>query len=207
MMKAYEVTAITDFILAGEAFLAAGILLGGMSIGASAAFFWALAMLFFALGSLGGGIDHGFFEPKGDTRGRMIMQKSTWIGIGLMTFFTLLTAGYQFGGETLRVPVILLGIVQLAVFVVFALRTKNYAVVVVNYAPILFILLAANILGLASGSGSWHLVAGLLISIAASAALALDVNRFTPLDRNGVYHVLLMVAVVFFFFGGLALNG
>jgi hypothetical protein len=206
-LKAWEVTAMTNFILAGEAFLGAGFLLGRTPFHASSAFFWALALLFFALGTLGGGIDHGFFEPKGDTRGRMIMQKSTWICIGIMTFFSLLTSVYQFAHEGLRGTVILLGIVQFIVFCFFAIRINNYAVVIVNYAPILLILLVLNILGLSSGSGSWSILLGLLISVAASAALAAGSDRFSPLDRSGVYHVLLMAAVVFLFLGGLALKG
>jgi hypothetical protein len=66
-------------------------------------------------------------------------------------------------------------------------------------------LLTANILGLRLGLGSGYLIAGILISIAASAAQAAGIDRFSPLDRNGLYHVLVMVAVVFLFLGGLGL--
>jgi hypothetical protein len=204
-MKALEVTAMTNFIAAGEAFFAAGFLLGRTPFGASAAFFWGLTILFLAAGFLFGGLDHGFFEAKGNTRGRMIMQKVTWICAGIMTFFTLLTALYQFAPLEWHLPVILLGLVQLLAFCFFAIRTHHFRVVIVNYAPILLILLVLNIIGLPSGSGSGFIIIGILISIAASVLQALGVDRFSPFDRNGLYHVVLMAAVAFLFIGGLGL--
>jgi hypothetical protein len=204
-MKAWELTALTNFIAAGEAFLAAGFLLGRTPFGASAAFFWALAVLFLAAGMLIGGLDHGFFEPKGNTRGRMIIQKITWICAGIMIFFTLLTALYQFAPIGWRVPIVIIGLVQFLVFCFFAIRIHNFVVVILNYAPILLILLVLNLIGLPSGSGSWWFINGTLISIAASVLLALGVDKFSPLDRNGLYHIVLMAAVAFFFAGGLGL--
>jgi|WetSurMetagenome_2_1015567.scaffolds.fasta_scaffold149862_2 hypothetical protein len=206
-MKAREVTAITNFTAAGEAFLAAGFLLGRFPPSASAAFFWALAMLFLAAGLFLGGLDHGFFEPKGNTRNRMIMQKLTWICAGIMTFFTLLTALDQFAPKELFFPFFLAAIFQLAIFSVLAIRFNNFLVVIINYAPVILLLLILNLVGLSSGSGSISMILGILISIAASAFQALGVDRFSPLDRNGLYHFLLMAALIFFFRGGLTLKG
>lgn len=200
-----EVTAITNFLAAGEAFLAAGFLLGRAPLSASAATCWAFATLFLAAGLLAGGLDHGFFEPKGDTRGRMIMQKITWFFVGVTTFFTLLTALYQFAPVGWRLPFIVVGLVQLIIFFFLALRIDNFLVVIINYAPVLIILLILNIVGLSSGSGSWFFIVGILISIAASGVQALGVDRFAPLDRNGLYHIVMMVAIVFLFLGGLGL--
>jgi hypothetical protein len=204
-MKAWEVTSITNFVAAGEAFLAAGFLLGRVPPAASAACFWALALLFLAAGLLIGGIDHGFFEQKGDSRSRMIMQKATWICVGLTTFFTLLTALYRFAPAGWRASIIILGLVQFLIFCFFAIRIHKYLVVIINYAPVLLILLVLNIIGLSSGAGSGWFIGGILISILASAFQALGVDRFTPLDRNGLYHVVLMGAVAILFIGGLGL--
>jgi MFS family permease len=204
-MKAWVVTSITNFVAAGEAFLAAGFLLGRVPLSASAACFWALALLFLALGLLIGGIDHGFFEQKGDSRSRMIMQKATWICVGLTTFFTLLTALYRFAPAGWRASIIILGLVQFLIFCFFAIRIHKYLVVIINYAPVLLILLVLNIIGLSSGAGSGWFIGGILISILASAFQALGVDRFTPLDRNGLYHVVLMGAVAILFIGGLGL--
>jgi hypothetical protein len=204
-MKALEVTAMTCFLAAGEAFLAAGFLLGRTPLSASASSFWGLTMLFLAAGLLIAGLDHGFFEPRGDTRGRMAMQKATWICTGVTTFFTLLTALFQFAPAEWRLPLMLLGLAQLLVFSFFAIRIHNYLVVIINYAPILLILLILNLVGLPSGSGSWFFIIGILVFIAASVFQALGVDTFSPLDRNGLYHVVIMVALVFFFAGGLGL--
>ncbi len=204
-MKTLEVTAMTCFLAAGEAFLAAGFLLGRAPISASASGFWGFTILFLAAGLLLGGLDHGFFEPKGNTRGRMIMHKATWICTGVMTFFTLLTALYRFAPVEWHPPVIIIGLVQFLVFYFFAARIHNYLVVIVNYAPALLILLVLNLLGLPSGSGSWWFIIGILISIMASIVQALGVDRFAPLDRNGLYHVVIMAAIVFLFAGGLGL--
>jgi hypothetical protein len=204
-MKVWEITAVTNFILAGEAFLAAGILLGRVPLAPSAAVFWALAMLFLALGTLLGGLDHGFFEPKGDTRGRKVMQKTTWICTGVLAFFSLQTAAWQFGAEGWRAPAALIGLAQLAAFCYFAIRRDSFLTVILNYAPILLILLALNIAGLPAGKGSWAAVAGLLIAFAASAAQALGVDSFSPVDRNGLYHIVMLAAVAFLFLGGLTL--
>ncbi len=76
---------------------------------------------------------------------------------------------------------------------------------ILNYAPILLILLALNIVGLPSGSGSWFFIIGILISIFASVIQALGVDRFSPLDHDGLYHVVVMAAVAFLFAGGLGL--
>jgi hypothetical protein len=204
-MKTWEATSITNFVAAGEAFLAAGYLLGRIEIFATAASFWGLAMLFLALGMLIGGIDHGFFEQKGDSRGRMILQKATWICTGIMTFLTLLTALYRFAPAGWRAPVVLIGLVQFFIFCFFAIRIHKYLVVIINYAPVLLILLVLNIIGLSSGSGSGWFIIGILISIAASGLQALGVDRFSPVDRNGLYHIILMVAIAFLFAGGLGL--
>jgi hypothetical protein len=205
MMKTWEVTSITNFVAAGEAFLAAGYLLGRIDLSATAACCWGLAMLFLALGLLIGGIDHGFFEQKMDSRGRMIMQKATWICIGIMTFFTLLTALYRFASVGWHIPVAIIGFVQFLIFCFFAVRIHKYLVVIINYAPILLLLLVLNLIGLPSGSGSWWFITGILISIAASGLQALGVDNFSPVDRNGLYHIVTMGAIIFFFIGGLDL--
>ena len=205
-MKTLEISAVTNFALASETFLAAGILIGRAPTPASAAGFWAIFLLFFAAGCYSGGIDHGFFEPKGDTPSRMVMQKISWIFGGLATFFMLLTLLYQFTSGSLRLAFMVVGLVQLAVFSFLSIRIHNFLIVIMNYAPVLIGLLVLNLLGIATGSGSWYMIVGILVSIAASALEALAVNPFAPADRDGFFHVLLMVAVAFLFVAGFSLK-
>jgi hypothetical protein len=71
----------------------------------------------------------------------------------------------------------------------------------------MILFLVMSILGLEAGTGSWQIVAGLLLSVAASVIQALGVDVFSPLDRNGLYHLILMAATVFLSLGGLLLKG
>jgi hypothetical protein len=205
-MKPLEISAVTNFALASETFLVAGILIGRAPLTASAAGFWAIALVFFAAGFYAGGVDHGFFEPKGDTRGRMVMQKITWICAGIATFFMLLTLLHQFASGSLRLAFMVVGLVQLAVFSFLSIRIHNFLIVIINYTPVLIGLLVLNVLGICTGSGSWYMIVGILVSIAASALEALSVNPFAPADRDGFFHVLLMVAVAFLFVAGFSLK-
>jgi hypothetical protein len=50
------------------------------------------------------------------------------------------------------------------------------------------------------------MVAGILILFAASGIQAAGVDVFMPLDRNGLYHLLSMLGVVFLYCGGVRLK-
>jgi hypothetical protein len=64
------------------------------------------------------------------------------------------------------------------------------------------LLLVMNLIGLKNGTGSWVMIAGILILFAASAIQELGVDVFSPLDRNGLYHLISMAGVVLVFLGG-----
>jgi hypothetical protein len=198
-VKAWEVTAITNFTLAGEAFFAAGFLLGKMPFVVSARSFWTLAVLFFAVGFLVAGIDHGFFEPKGNTRARLIVQKVSWFCGGITTFLITISTAYQFASGSLRLALLVVGLALLIIFLIVAIRIHHFLVVLINYVPILLLLLILNIMGLASGSGSWYMILGITISILAAVFEGFGVDIFVPVDRHGLYHLVMMVAVAFLF--------
>ena len=50
------------------------------------------------------------------------------------------------------------------------------------------------------------MIAGILILFLAAAIQAAGINTFTPLDRNGLYHVVSMIGVVFLHRGGMRLS-
>jgi len=64
--------------------------------------------------------------------------------------------------------------------------------------------LAFNVLGLRrrSGDGHWTIVLGILVLLLASAVQALGIDTFSPVDRNGLYHLISMPGVVLLYFGG-----
>jgi hypothetical protein len=201
-----ELTAITNFIWASELFLFAGLLLGQRWPHDSAAFLWALVMLAMGVSAFIGGIDHGFFEPKGESASRVVVQKATWIAIGGLTVLIVLAVARQFAPPAWFRYIVCLGLVHFAVFVVAALRARTFAVVVINYSPVIVTMLVLNVAGTRHGSGSWQMTLGVVLSGVATLAEALGVHILSPIDRNGLYHIILMVAAVFLFLGGFRLK-
>ncbi len=200
-------TAITNFLLAAEAFLAAGFLLGRVRSLSTAAGFWALALLSLGISALSGGIDHGFLEPRGNSPGRRVFEKATSVATGILAFFMLLTAGWQFFAAGARPAFLAAGLLLLAAYLVATFLLNSFLVAILGYAPATIFLLVMSILGLEAGTGSWQIIAGLLVSAAASLIQALGVDAFSPLDRNGLYHIVLMPAIVLLTLGGLLLKG
>ncbi len=205
-MTPLAVTAITNFILAAEVLFFAGMLLGKSFSPASPAFSWGLAMVFLGISALLGGIDHGFFEIQGDSLVRVILQRSTWLFIGLLTMCTLITLGRQFIPEKYQNIVFIIAVVQLVIFIFLIVRYNNFLFVIVNYAPVMLLFLVFQVIGLSDGSGSATMIAGLVISFIAAALQVMKVDNFSPLDHNGLYHVVMMVAVYFLYHGGLQLR-
>jgi len=103
--------------------------------------------------------------------------------------------------------VLVVALVQLGAFAAAVILLDSFLVVIIDYAPAVILLLVLSILGLSVGTGSWQMIVGLALSVAASLLQALGVDRFSPLDRNGLYHLVLMAATVFLFLGGLRLAG
>lgn len=205
-MTALVVTAVTNFILAGQVLFFAGWLLGRKQTIGSAAWLWGLTMALLGLSALLGGIDHGFVEPQGDTAGRLIFQRSYWGVLGLMTFCLLLTISRQFFPASMQTPVLILGIVQLIVFLILEIALGQFLVIILNYAPIMLLFLIMHLIGLKSSSGSWQMIVGIVVMFVASALQALGIDTFSPLDRNGLYHIVAMVGATFLFWGGLLLK-
>ena len=205
-MKAFEVTALTNFIWACETFLFSGMLIGKLNSWRSAQGFWVLTLFFMGIGALLGGINHGFVEPYGDTLVRKVLSRLTALSVGVMTFFVLLTMRHQFAPPSWQRTILIIALVQLAVYTVIIILIDNFLVVVLNYAPVMILFLILSFAGLSSQSGSGIMIIGLLLSFVASAALALGVDWFSPLEREGLYHVILMVSVFFLYRGGLLLK-
>ena len=199
-INALAVTAITDLILASEALFFAGMLMQLPKKRMSAAWLWSFAMAFLGLAGLIGGIDHGFIEPAGLSRA--VIQRANWLVLGAMTLCVVLTIAAQFfRGRTARL-VQAAGIVQFLCFIAAAFLADSYIVVIVNYAPVMAWFLVMNMLRLKQGEGSWQMIAGSLVLFLASAVQALGIDVLTPLDHNGLYHVISMPGVFLLFLGG-----
>ncbi len=204
-MNALAITSITNFILASQVLFLAGMLVRMPKTRFSAAWFWAGALTLMGVAALIGGIDHGFVEASGLPR--YFIQRPNWIVLGTMTFFVLMTTARQFFSPPVQRLFLLLGIAQLAVYTVVVLWIGNFLIVILNYAPVMLLLLVMNFIGLKNGSGSWNMIAGILLAFTASAIQATRIDVFTPLDHNGLYHVVSMVSAIFFYRGGTQFRG
>lgn len=166
----------------------------------SAAWFWSGAMTLLGLGALIGGIDHGFIEAQGLSR--YFIQRFNWIVLGAMTFFILMTTSAQFfSRKTMRI-ILIAGITQFAIYTSAVLLVDNFLVVILNYAPVMALWLAMNIIGLKRGGGSRGMVIGVLTLFAATAIQAFKVDVFSPFDHNVLYHLVSMVGVAVLYLGG-----
>jgi hypothetical protein len=198
-MTALQVTALTDFLLASLAFLCAGALAARPAQPRSAAWYWRGAMFFLALAALLGGTDHGFVEPAGMSRAPI--QRTTWAVLGLMTTAVLLTLGAQFLGPVRQRLLGGLALLQLLAYAVAMVVVDSFLVVVVNYLPVILALLAFNLDGLRRGSGSWAIVLGILVLLLATVQ-ALRIDAFSPIDHDGLYHLISMPGVILLYVGG-----
>jgi hypothetical protein len=194
-LTALAVTAITDFILAGEVLFLAGLTAAVRKSRFSAAWFWAGTMLLLGLGALLGGIDHGFFEPAGLPR--YAIQRVNWIVLGGMTFCLLMATAKQYFSPAIQRVLLIAGIIQFAVDTVAVLTIDSFLDVILNYLPVIVLLLVMSCI-----HRSWEMVAGILIQFAASAIQSIGVDTLSPLDHNGLYHVISMVSVWFLYRGG-----
>lgn len=199
-MNAVAVTAITNFILACEVFFLGGMLVQKSKERFSPAWYWSGMMVLLGLAALIGGIDHGFFEQAGLSRD--VIQRSNWIVLGMMTFFLLMTIAAQFFSRRVQSFFLIFGGIQFIANAGVVLLIDSFLDVILNYAPVMLLLLIMNLRNLKNGSGSWVMVVGILIQFVAAAIQASGMDVFTPLNHNGVYHLVSMVGIVFLYLGG-----
>jgi len=207
MLTTLGASSLTDFALSAEAFFLSGLLFARPKVRYSAAWFWQWSLLSLAVAAFMGGLDHGFIQIAGDTPVRKAVQHTTWVVIGLATAATFLTIVRQFvSGRGHRV-LTAVAIVQLALYVVAIVWFDTYAVVVANYAPVMIWALVANLRGLREGTGHWPIIASIAAGGAASLAQAAGWGLSATFNEQSVYHLGMMVAVMFSCIGGLRLKG
>ncbi len=204
-IDALTVTAVTSFLLAFTFALFAGMLLSRPAQRASPQRAWAWALLLLGVANLVGGIDHGFAEPI-SLEAREPFMRASWLLVGLVTFAALLTTAGQFFSARLTRVVRVIAVVQLVVYSVAVMSTDSYLVVILNYAPVILLLLGLSVAGLGNGKGSIAMVIGILLLIVGSVLQAAGVDVFSPVDRNGLYHLVALAAVPFLYAGGKRLS-
>jgi hypothetical protein len=203
-MNALAVTAATNFVLACEAFFLAGLLMRGRGARFSAAWFWAGMMFLLGVSALLGGIDHGFFESAGLPRHQL--QRANWLVIGAVAFLVLLTAAAQFFAPRARRVLLGIGVVQFILYAAGILAAGTFTLVILNYVPVLLLLLVMNTARIKRGLGSWPMINGIILLFVASGIQALHIDVLGRLDASGLYHLVTMLALLFLYRGGLRLR-
>ena len=203
-MTVLAVTSITNILLASVVFFLAGRMSRTPKERFSAAWYFTGVLLLLGVAALTGAVDHGFFEPAGLPR--YLIQRVDWIVLGGVTFCLLITTAKQFFALRAQRILLIVGVVQFVTDTAAVLLVDSFLDVILNYAPVMLLFLAMNIVGLRNGTGSMQMITGILILSAASAIQALGWDRLTPLDHNGVYHVVSILGVVFLYLGGASLE-
>lgn len=203
-MSSLAVTSITNVLLAGLVFALAARMSRIPKDRFSAA--WYLNGVLWLLGAAAviGAVDHGYFEPA--ERPRYFIQRADWIVLAGVTFCLLMSAVKQFFEPRFQRMLLTVAAVQFVVDCSIVLFVDSFLDVVLNYAPVVLLLLAMNFVGLKDGSGSRAMIAGLLILSAASAIQAAGWDALSPMDHNGVYHVLSMPGAALLYLGGKTLK-
>jgi len=202
------VTSITNILLASLVFFLAGRMSRIPKDRFSAACYFTGVLLLLGVAALIGAVDHGFLEPA--RLPRYFIQRADWIVLGGVTFCLLMTTAKQFFDPRFHQVLLATALIQFAADSLAVLFVDSFLDVILNYAPVMLLLLTMNILTLKSKTGSIHgsvyMIAGILILSVASAIQAVGWDALSPLDRNGVYHVVSMLGVVFLYLGGARLR-
>ena len=198
-MTILAVTSITNILLASLVFFLAGRMSRIPKARFSAAWSFTGVLLLLGTAALIGAIDHGFLEPA--NMPRYWIQRADWIVFGGVTFCLLMTTAKQFFDARFHRILLVVAAVQFAADSAAVLLVDSFLDVILNYAPVMLLLLTMSI-----KARSIHLTAGLLILSFASAIQAAGWDALRPLDHNGVYHLVSMAGVVFLYLGGMRLR-
>ena len=115
-----------------------------------------------------------------------------------MTFCLLMSTAAQFFSPRARRRILVIAIFQFAANILVVLTIDSFLDVVLNYAPVMIFVLVMDL----RGPGPRPIVAGILIMALAAAIQSAGLDALSPLDHNGLYHVVCMVGVVFLYAGG-----
>ncbi|MEK6890123.1 MAG: hypothetical protein AABX35_02945 [Nanoarchaeota archaeon] len=192
--------AITDFILTLETIILAFIILN-ISVKSKLKGVSFLFYISLALGSLIGGIVHGFFPDIGSFW-NLILWKITMISIGLVALFAWLIAGNLVLPKynKLILYVASLEFIFYCIFVLFV--DSQFKIAILNYFPaIIFLFISFGILCFRKNYSSLWGLAGIILTFVAvwiqEAQISLHSIYF---NHNALYHLVQGIALLLIFF-------
>ncbi len=201
MLLQQPAVAITDFLLAFETIILGWVILNIRSKSRVRLFVF-LFYISLALGSILGGIVHGFF-PEAGSFWNLILWKSTMISIGLVALFAWLIAGDLVLSKYNKLILYLAPFEFLlySFFIIFVSSKFNTAIL--NYLPaIIFLFIAFSILYFRRKNLSILLgLVGIILTFISAwiqqAQIALHPIYF---NHNALYHLVQAIALLLIFF-------
>jgi hypothetical protein len=204
-------TAATDAILAVLALICIRWLGARRSADPPKVTVWILVLALLAVASALGAVAHGL-DLSSDAI--YLLWQPLFLSLGLVVALFVVAAAYDgLGPDTARrllIPALVLG----ACFYLVTLLFPGTFLVFVLYEAVAMLVALALYVRLALRTGeswSWLMVLGIALNIAAAAIQAsgtVRLNVGVPLDHNGVFHLVQMVAIVLLVAGvGKSLEG
>ncbi|MCL7961017.1 MAG: hypothetical protein M8861_12565 [marine benthic group bacterium] len=192
-------TAATDAILALLALYCIRWLGARRSADPAKITLWILVLALLAVASVLGAIAHGF-DLSSDTI--YLLWQPLFLSLGLVVALFVVAATYDGLGPTtarqLMIPALVVG----ACFYLVTLVFPGTFLVFVLYEAVAMLVALALYVRLALVSGrrwAWLMVLGIALNIAGAGIQAsgtVRLNLGVPLDHNGVFHLVQMVAIV-----------
>lgn len=192
-------TAATDAILAVLALFCIRWLAARRSVDPAKVTVWILVLALLAVASVLGAVAHGF-ALSSDTL--YLLWQPLFLSLGLVVALFVVAAAYDgLGPDTARrllIPALVLGACFYLVTLVFP---GTFLVFVLYEAVAMLVALALYVRLALRSSERWArlMVLGIGLNIAAAAIQAsgtVRLNLGVPLDHNGVFHLVQMVAIV-----------
>ncbi|MFZ4796500.1 MAG: DUF6962 family protein [Bacteroidia bacterium] len=200
MITPLQLVSITDFILGALCLFLAGALYGkSQNFSFSKPSSKLVLFIFFVgLAAFMGGLDHGFFQPIDQ---RFIPTTLTYLCIAFATYFLFkFTIQLFFSKKTGKILSII-AYLQLTFFVVSSFYLHNFLLVIANYSPVLILFFILNMIHLKSKKGNVYFVITCITIILATLVQSLGFQISTLLNGDTLYHLIAMVAYVFYYFG------
>jgi len=203
-MTDLAVSALTNAILVALICFLAGLSFRADQDRVSAAGLFAVYLTLAGLANLLGTIHHGFIEGTGNPAD-IPLRTATRVVIALGVFTLLMSTARQFLPAAGRALSLGLGLLGLAITIWVVAMADNFLVLVAGNLVVMLLTLGLHLRGLRDGSGSVAMAIGIALTIAASLLIPFGGNGLANLGLYGTFHVALIPAFIFQYFGGRAL--
>ncbi len=196
MLSSLDLVAISDFVLAAVCLFLSGILFGSIRSHTSRYAALCYFLLFAGLSALIGGIDHGFFEAIDR---RYVPRTLTYLSIAIATFLLLRYTILSFFKGTVRKVLSIVALVQLVAFIVASFSYHDFILVVGNYAPVLLLFFAMNLIHIRRSKSEFNFTLFCIVSVIATMVQVLDLGISQSVNGDTLFHILAIIAYAIFF--------